>query len=164
MNYWVIVNLLFLLYNADHSVRQQLGKSGFVEIGPTKEWMFLPGEKRDIVLVFKIKDGYHIQADQVLEDHLIPTSLSIKTPEEMVVSSPVFPDPFPFHLKNVSQKMEVFHKELEVRIPLAVSEGTTHGKYLINGNLHYQACDSLKCYFPRDFPFNINIEVVKVNN
>ncbi len=162
MNYWVLINFLLLLCSSDYSVGQQLEKNGFIEILPTNEWKILPGEKKDLEVIFEIKDGFHIQADKVLEDHLIPTSLSTQAPEEIKISDPLFPAPYQFRLQNVDQEMLVFHKELKVRIPVVISKSSKQGNYLIRGNLHYQVCDSLKCYFPRDFPFMINIEVVRV--
>jgi len=164
MNYWVIVNLLFLLCNSDYVVGQQSTKIGFVTILPTNEWKLLPGEKMNVAITFKIREGYHIQANKVLEDHLIPTSLSLQETEEIIIGKPIFPPPHPFHLKDVSQEMLVFHKELKVSIPVFIRESAIQGEYTINGNMHYQVCDSLKCYFPRDFSFNINIVVAKVKN
>jgi hypothetical protein len=162
MNYWVLINFLLLLCSSDYSVGQQLKNNGFIEILPSNKWKLLPGEKNDVEVIFEIKDGFHIQADKVLEDHLIPTSLSTQAPVEIIIGDPLFPVPYPFHLKNVDQKMLVFHKEVKVRIPVVISESSRQGNYLIKGNLHYQVCDSLKCYFPRDFPFKINIEAPRV--
>lgn len=31
--------------------------------------------------------------------------------------------------------------------------------YLIKDNLHYQSCDDAKCYFPRDLPFTMKINI-----
>jgi len=124
-----------------------------------KKWHISPGEKKNLEIEFNIKEGYHIQADHVLDENLIPTSLSLTSPDEILVYDPVFPDPIPFHLKNVEDTMEVFHQHLKISLPVVIKENTNEGIYTVHGNLYYQACDSVKCYFPRDLPFEIRIWV-----
>jgi DsbC/DsbD-like thiol-disulfide interchange protein len=157
----MLISLFLLLnsYNPDLYVTNQLSGNDFVYIDPIPELNLSPGESENIGVLFKIKEGYHIQANKVLDDNLIPSSITTQSPEEIKVENPVFPVPVEFHLKNVKEAMLVFHNTLRINLPVNISENTKDGIFVISGNLHYQACDSVKCYFPRDLPFEIGIIV-----
>lgn len=146
----------FLLETLDlHSFQEE----SFVELASEKEWILPPGEQRNIVLLFDIRKGYHIQANKVFDDNLIPTILTVKHNEAFVTESPIFPEAKTFYLKNVPDPMLVFHDQLNITLRVRTAAKIKSGFYAIHGNLHYQACDSIKCYFPRDLDFNIRIKV-----
>ena len=131
----------------------------FVEINQPLEWEFSSGDKKEIIVSFQILEGYHIQANQVMDQNLIPTSISTQIPDGIIIGESVFPDPVSFHLKNGKEAMLVFNDELKISMLVSILEKTDPEFYKIKGNLHYQACDSAKCFFPRDLPFVINISV-----
>ena len=161
MNCLVITNIFFalLFWDPYDPGLLQSSKSGFVEFLPVQEWTFSPGEKKTIEIAFMIEEGFHIQSNQVLDDNLIPTSLMMQASNEIVLYDAIFPASFPFQLINTDQVMMVFHEKLDVKIPVTTEQNIKKGNYTINGNLHYQVCDSIKCYFPRDLPFEIQIMV-----
>ncbi len=151
--------ILFLLWNIALSVSGQTQQEGFVSIENELNWQLKPGEEKELVLLFEIANGYHIQANQVPDENLIPTSITLKYDDDISIKEPVYPDPLPFYLKNTASKMMVFHEKMEVTLPVTVAIEATSKTYVIEGNLHYQTCDSVKCYFPRDLPFNLELEV-----
>jgi len=161
MNCWMLTKifLVFLFWEPHDPGLQQLSKNGFVDISSMHEWHLSPGENETVMIKFRIKNGYHIQSNHVLDDNLIPTSLTTQSPDEIIVQDPIFPPSYSFQLKNANQEMLVFHNELDVKIPVVASENIKAGNYTITANLHYQACDDVKCYFPRDLPFEIQITV-----
>jgi hypothetical protein len=157
----VLINFLlfFFISSPNYNRIHPFQGNDFVDIDTELEWNLFSGERKNVEIAFVIKEGYHIQADQVLDENLIPTSLTTQSPDDIIVDDPIFPSALPFRLKNVKEVMMVFHKKLNITLPVSVKENTEIGIYTIIGNLHYQACDSVKCYFPRDLLFEINVEV-----
>jgi hypothetical protein len=138
----------------------QLPDHQFVEINQSPECEIYPGQRKNLEVSIKILEGYHIQADQVQDPNLIPTSVTtVEVPFNIVVYNPIFPQPEPFKLRDVQDSIMVFHQTLQIYIPVEVKNEAKIGQHKIAMNLNYQACDSVKCYFPRDFPFMINVVV-----
>ncbi len=162
MNYLKPINVIILiLWGGLHLfVKAQLPDHQFVEINQSSEWEIYPGQRKNLEVNITILEGYHIQADQVEDQNLIPTSVTtVEVPNNFVVYSPVFPQPEPFKLRDAQDSIMVFKQILRIYIPVEVKNEAKIGQHKIAMNLHYQACDNVKCYFPRDLPFMINVVV-----
>lgn len=161
MNYWLLTNLFVFIITGE-IIFWNVGKeekTDFVELLPDQTWYLSPGEKKTVSIVFEINEGYHIQANEPLDDNLIPTELTIYPQNEFNVLEPKFPAPGSFHLKDESATMLVFSGELEIQIPVFVTDKINQTYYLIKGKLKYQACNSVKCYFPRELFFDVPVEI-----
>lgn len=132
----------------------------FVSINDTLTWSCPSGESRKFHLPFVIREGYHIQSNTITDDNLIPTSITLNDlPEDIQFEDAVFPEPSDFRLAGSNVPMKVFHNDLTIRFFCGVKKNTKSGTSIIRGILHYQACDSVKCFFPRDLPFTISFVV-----
>lgn len=149
---WLI---LFLHLNAPV---QAQGPS-FVQLNREPEFTIASGEEQHISLSFLIKEGYHIQADQVKDENLIPSVLSIDASDELIIGDPVFPQAVEFRMKGVEEALLVYSDVLEINVPIRTVKSVEKGAFLIKGTLHYQACDASKCYFPRDLNFIMEINI-----
>lgn len=162
MNYWVqnkIIVFLFLC-GVNLPVIAQLPDHHFVEIIQSPEWEIYPGQRKNLEVDIQILEGYHIQADEVQDYSLIPTSItSVEVPTNFVIYNPIFPQPEPFKLRDAQDSTMVFDGTLRIYIPVEAKNEAKIGQHKISMNLHYQACDSIKCYFPRDLSFMINVVV-----
>jgi len=162
MNYLARNNLIIFLFflGAHFPLKAQLPDHHFVEINQSPEWEIYPGQRKNLEVNIKMLEGYHIQANQVQDPNLIPTSVTtIEVPFNIVVYNPIFPQPEPFKLRDAQDSMMVFQQTLRIYIPVEVKNEAKIGQHKITMNLHYQACDAVKCYFPRDLPFMINVVV-----
>lgn len=161
MNCWLLINLfLFMAFGKNFSSEIQLVTvTDFVKVIPSRDWHFSPGEKKIFTIVFAIEHGYHIQANQPIDENLIPTQITVFPHEGITVHEPNYPNPVPFHLKNDESKMLVYHGNMKIRLPISTRVDVKRGNHQITGVLKYQACDSVKCYFPRELPFNIILEI-----
>jgi len=165
MNYWVLISLFtfVFLFESLFPAKVLLPDHQFVEIDQSQEWEIFPGEKKNLEITINILEGYHIQADQVMDDNLIPTRLTIiEVPPNMVVYDPIFPHPESFKFKDVQDSMMVFHNTLRIGLPVEAKNEAKIGQHKIAMNLQYQACDSIKCYFPREIHFMILVAVKKM--
>lgn len=162
MNYWVPINILTYLFLCwvQSPANAQLPDHHFLEILENPEWEIYPGQRKNLEVNIQILEGYHIQANKVHDDNLIPTSITTtEVPATFVVYNTIFPQPEPFRIRDAQDSIMVFHGTLRIYMPVEIKNEAKIGKHKISMNLHYQACDSIKCYFPRDLSFIINVMV-----
>jgi len=161
MNYWLLTNF-FALMIAGESILdkvEHIEKIDFVEFQPGQFLNIAASEKKSLGIVFLIKEGYHIQANKPIDENLIPTELMIFPQDEITVLESEFPPPVSFHFKNEPTKMLVYNGKIEIEVIVVTKKEIMPGNYQIMGKLKYQACDSIKCYFPRELSFEIPVEV-----
>jgi hypothetical protein len=112
-------------------------------------------EPHQITLTFQIKEGYHIMANILKESNFIPSTLSITGPAEVILKDPIFPEGQEYFLEGSEEAMRVYTGEFEVVVPLSINKA---GLYTLTGELYYQACSNVKCFFPRKLGFIVEVE------
>jgi len=117
------------------------------------------GESNRVEIGVNVKEGYHIQANSVNDESLIPTSLEIETNEFLTISKKEFPLSKQFKLEGTDSFLNVYDGKFLVKLFLDPDKNAKEGKYVLAARLHYQACDSKSCLFPRTVDFSIPIEV-----
>lgn len=131
----------------------------FVELSGDKEFVFKGGEQKTITLTFMIKEKYHIQGALLDNEFLIPTRLIFKSESGITIDRALFPTPHKFWMTGVAEALDVFSNKLEVRVPIHAEKLITKGKKAVKGSLYFQACDSVKCYYPRTLEFELEIMI-----
>jgi hypothetical protein len=150
---------LILLLPLHASVQAQ--ETSFVQLMTSEpEFKIVSGEEQHILLSFLIKEGYHIQANQVEDESLIPSVLSIDAPDELIIGDPVFPQAAEFRMKGAEEALHVYNDVLKIKVPVKTVKSVEKRLFLLKGQLHYQACDAYKCYFPRDLQFTMSINIL----
>lgn len=147
--------LLFARFSLSAS-SQQLP---LVQIERPSSVSVVAGQEQQLTLSFTISNGYHIQANQPADENLIPTVLTFAASNQINVGSPVFPAPTKFRMLGTEEDLLVFGDTLEIKIRITASPLAENGQHTLKGELHYQACDSFKCYFPRDIEFAVEVQV-----
>jgi len=107
-----------------------------------------PSDSATITLTFSIQQGYHIQADQVTENHLIPTQLTLKNLDNLCGLA--FPKPETIWLGE-GRPLQVFSGLVQIEAQFDSEQAVASG--CIQGQLYYQTCDQLRCFFPRVLSF-----------
>lgn len=153
INSYVHVCALYLLL----ITQVQAQTSSFVEFLGNTEVFIKPGGHKTVTLTFLINEKYHIQGAFIDNEYLIPTRLTFTSKEEIVIGSVQFPAPHKFWMASVDEPLEVFSNKLEIKVPLEVSKSSKRGVYPMKGSLYYQACDSVKCYYPRNLDFEVKV-------
>lgn len=110
-----------------------------------------------LCLEFKVSEGFHIMSDEE-KFAGITTKIRLNTPEGLSVGSPIFPKPKALQLRGATDTLSVFENHLEVLLPLQVINSGKKGNFILKGSLFYQACDSRKCYFPRELAFSVQLK------
>ena len=109
-----------------------------------------------IHLEVKVKEGFHIQAHELKDDLLVPTTLEIRQDENFIIEAPVFPPSKKFRLEGTDSELDVYDGQFEILSPFRAKR---KGKYRLGGTLKYQACDSARCLFPRSIDFVVDVYV-----
>ena len=117
------------------------------------------GQEVLIKTFVSVNNGYHIQAHEIVDEHIIPTTLEIAYDGNFVIKKQVFPPTKKFVLTGTDRSLEVFDGDFQILTSLSMSERIQKGVRQLKGKLKYQACDSVRCLFPRTVEFLVNIDV-----
>ena len=117
------------------------------------------GHAGSIEIFVSVKNGYHIQANQTKDELIIPTTLEIAEDETFKTNEQVFPSAKKFTLAGTDQYLEVYDGDFLIQTSFTMSEPGERGIRQLKGTLTYQACDSVRCLFPRTVDFFVSIEI-----
>jgi|SRR5688572_11030185 len=123
------------------------------------EIVVVAGESSVIKMEVEIKKGYHIQANKVNDDLLIPTTLEIAKDEGITTGRQEFPPAKKFKLEGSDNLLDVYDGNFEIRIPFKTTKKISKGQHILDAKLHYQACDHRTCLFPKTIGFSITVKV-----
>jgi len=103
-----------------------------------------------------IQEGYHINANKVSDEDLIPTSLKIDGNDFKLVKTS-WPTAQHFKFSFSETELEVFAGSINIGLTLKANKSVKPGKYEISGSVHYQACNDRACFAPKDAPFTVSV-------
>lgn len=117
------------------------------------------GRAFSVSVIAVIRPGFHIQANKVLEDYLIPTTLEAQLPGGVKLVDTTYPKArlvkFPFNPKE----MAVYEGKVELRIKLEANVAAPLGKATLPLTLRYQACSDAACLPPVKLPLTAIVEI-----
>jgi len=120
------------------------------------------GKAGTVELHFRIGSGFHINSNTPKSEYLIPTTLKLNAPTDIVVGRVTYPPgqeaSFPF---APDEKLSVYGGDFTLAVMIRPLAHVLPGKYALHGELKYQACDNAACYPPRKFPVDFEVEVAK---
>jgi thioredoxin:protein disulfide reductase len=117
------------------------------------------GKQAVITIEVEVKEGYHIQAHNVQDEFIVPTTLEITTGKELAIGKHVYPKEKKFRLEGTDTYLDVYDGKFDIQISFSAKRGIQKGLYQLPGKLRYQACDSARCLFPRTVEFLIDVNV-----
>ena len=118
-----------------------------------------PGAPVRAALQVRIPDRFHVQSDAPRDPTLIPTVLTIDSPEGVKVTEIVFPQATEFNQIGQAQPLLVFEHEFAIGVGMEIASSVPSGTLEIPGHLRYQACDDRLCYAPvtADVVWTLNV-------
>ncbi|MDZ4716145.1 MAG: protein-disulfide reductase DsbD family protein [Cytophagales bacterium] len=119
------------------------------------------GNSSTIKIGVEVKEGYHIQANQLDDEYLMPTTLTIKADTNIIIGKQVFPQNKKFRLEGSDDYWNVYDGSFDISILFKTKEIIQKGRYNLAATFHYQACDSKSCLSPRTIDFLLTIEVTE---
>jgi hypothetical protein len=106
------------------------------------------GRAFEIAVVAEIIPGFHINANKVLDDYLIPTALKVEPPKGLRVTETNYP-PGTLQKFDFSEKMlNVYEGTVTLRMKLEAAADSPLGAVSLPITLRYQACNDKACLPP----------------
>jgi len=161
----LLVVVLVLAAAAGVPARAQDGSRPLKASDAVKPQVFLSiepvpqGRRFEIAVVAQVADGYHVQANKVLEDYLIPLTVTADLPAGFKLVSASYPKAqkkkFPF----AAQPMAVYEGRFLVRLSIEAGAGVPTGATTIPMTLRFQACNDQLCLPPAKLPISAEFTV-----
>lgn len=118
------------------------------------------GRPFDVAVVAEILKGFHINANKVLQDYLIPTAVNLPTMPGLSVLASRYPEgklrKFPFS----TERMSVYEGRVLFRLKLEAQGELPLGTRTLPVELQYQACNDQACLPPAKIQVPLQFEVV----
>jgi len=134
-------------------------KSPAVVTVTVSESIVYDGIRTMIPIRVGVKEGYHIQANSVDDESLIPTTLEVHDDKNIIIGKQEFPLSKKFQLEGTDTFLNVYDGEFQIKLFVSAVAKTQTGKYTLKAKLRYQACDSRSCLFPKVIDFSIPLEI-----
>jgi hypothetical protein len=109
-----------------------------------------------------VPSGYHINSNKPSAEYLIPTSLRLDVPTDIVVGKIDYPEGHDMSFAFApDEKLSVYTGDFAITLNVRPLSGVLPGKYEFHGELKYQACDNAACYPPKKLPVRFEVKVLK---
>lgn len=133
-----------------------------VTVAPVPIATITRGKAGTVDLHFRVGSGFHVNSNTPKSEFLIPTTLKLDPPTDIVVGKISYPPgdeaSFPF---APDEKLSVYGGDFTVGVLVRPLAHVLPGKYAFHGQLKYQACDNAACYPPKTLPVNFEVKVAK---
>ena len=144
------------------SAMAQSTKSLYVSVAPIPAVTAARGSQTKVSLDFRVASGFHINSNTPKSEFLIPTQLKMDVPTDIVLGRVQYPEgkdlSFPF---SPDEKLNVYSGDFTINLAVHPLRSVVPGKYVIRGNLRYQACDNAQCFPPKTLPVSFDVKVVR---
>jgi hypothetical protein len=137
-------------------------KAPSVTMAPAGIASITQGKPGTVDLYFRIGSGFHINSNTPRSEFLIPTVLKLNPPTDIVVGKVTYPEgtemSFPF---APDEKLSVYSGDFALSVLVRPLHSVVPGKYMVRGNLKYQACDNAACFPPKQLPVQFEVRIAK---
>jgi len=140
----------------------QSGKAPSVTIAPVPLVTAPRAAPTMVDLNFRVASGFHINSNTPKSEFLIPTSLKMDLPTDIILGKIEYPAgqdlSFPF---SPDDALNVYTGDFAIKVAVHPLHAVVPGKYVMHGVLRYQACDNAQCFPPKALPVSFEVKVVK---
>lgn len=119
---------------------------------------FQQSENIKITLRTSIQEGYHVNANKISDEDLIPTSVKVNE-GEFKVKSIGYPNAKSYKFAFSETELQVFEGTVNIGVTLKANKNIKPGKYNISGSVHYQACNDRSCFSPKDAEWTVQVTI-----
>jgi hypothetical protein len=144
------------------SLTAQLGKAPSVTAAPIAPLSLQRGKSGKFEFDFRVASGYHINSNHPRDEYLIPTSLALDPPSDIMITNLDYPQgedrSFDF---APNEKINVYAGDVAITGIVRTTKSIAPGRYRVHGTLTYQACDNAACYPPKRLPVQFDVKVIR---
>jgi len=117
------------------------------------------GRTFELAVVAEIREGFHVNANKVLEDYLIPTTLTAELPPSLTLLETKYPDGKQIQFEFSEKPLNVYEGKFTTRMKLTAGATAPLGALRIPMTLRYQACNDVACLPPVKKPVEVEVMV-----
>jgi thiol:disulfide interchange protein DsbD len=142
-----LIVILFLIFTANIHAQEYVTLTA----APSKK-EFFQSENIRINVKAIIQSGYHINANNLKDDDLIPTTIKVN-PAELKTGKISWPPSKSYKFSFSETELDVYEGTITIGINLKAGKNVKPGNYEITGTVNYQACNERACFAPTDVDF-----------
>jgi DsbC/DsbD-like thiol-disulfide interchange protein len=120
----------------------------------------LSGDMLKLALQIKIKKKWHVHANRLADEFLVPTTLTIEPQEGFEVLETIYPKPKLGKYDYSETPLEVFEGDVLIGALLQIAPGLSPGLRQLKARFKYQACDNQGCLPPKTIDIMRPVEIV----
>jgi DsbC/DsbD-like thiol-disulfide interchange protein len=117
-------------------------------VASTSEATLPAGSTTTVSFRIELPAGVHVQAHEPNDPLLIPTVLTLDTPEGVTVTSVGYPSPTELRQAGREEALLVLGPVFDIPVTLAVAADSPRGMRNVPAVLRYQACNDAVCFPP----------------
>ena len=117
----------------------------------------------DLAVVLRMKLHWHVNANKVNDEYLIPTSVAVVAPEGVTVRTVAYPAGVEKKLSFSEKALRLYENEAYIGVRLDVARETEPGERMVTVSVTYQPCDNEKCLAPETKTMEIPVRVSPVS-
>jgi hypothetical protein len=137
-------------------------RSPSITMAPVPVITVTRGKSNPVHLRFRVSSGFHVNSNTPRSEFLIPTVLKISAPTDIVIGRVTYPSGSEMSFTFApDEKLSVYTGEFPVVVEVRPLAEVITAKYMIRGELRYQACDNAACYPPKKLPVQFEVKVIK---
>jgi len=121
------------------------------------------GRMFEIAVVGEIAKGYHVNANKVLEDYLIPTTLTAQLPAGWKEMGTKYPDGKEMKFEFSEKALNVYEGTFVTRLKLTAPADAPLGAVKLPLTLRYQACNDTVCLPPVKLALEAEVIIAVAN-
>jgi thiol:disulfide interchange protein DsbD len=112
-----------------------------------------PGAANRLALEILIKEPYHINAAEITEEYMIPTTVNLAGPEGVNFEKLEFPEAVVKTLSFSETPLSVYEGKVRIFSTVTLPESFDGREVIVVGVVGYQACDDRSCLPPAELEF-----------
>jgi thioredoxin:protein disulfide reductase len=140
------------------AAQANVGVNGFYAVNRAQQ-----GRTVQAAVVLDIPEGFHVNADRVLNKFSVPTSVKIEAPSGVRASAVTFPRAKVQKLGFSNEPLALFEGRAVMRFNVTFPADFKTGVTELKAKVRYQACNNEICYPPTTREITMPIAVVGPN-
>lgn len=117
------------------------------------------GRSFEIAVVAEIQNGFHINANKVMEEYLIPTTVQAELPKGFRLAEAAYPEGKLLKFDFSEKMLNVYDGTVTLRMKVEVLADAPLGTASPTLTLRYQACNDRACLPPVKLPVPVQFTV-----
>jgi hypothetical protein len=133
-----------------------------VTVAPVAPVIVVRDHAGKLLLHFTVNSGFHINSNQPKSDSLVPTTLTLEAPNDMMIDKVSYPPGQDYQAEWMTEgPLSVYNGSFDISAQITPAKEAELGTSRVHGTLRYQACDNRQCYPPKKLPVEFDVKVVR---